>query len=191
MNELFRVLLEKAVNTLLKTELTAFLDYKNLIEAINCNNYNLGKFPVGGIKMNINDEKYGKSPFVVNIEDATVQNDTYRTTIWTGEKLQATVMSIPPNDDIGLEVHHGIDQFIRIEEGNGLCKMGPTKDDLNFEKEVKDDDAVFVPANMWHNIVNIGDKPLKLYTIYAGPDHIPGTVHKTHDDARNDPNEQD
>lgn len=119
------------------------------------------------------------------------QNETYRTTIWTGEKLQVTVMSILPNDDIGLEVHHGIDQFIRIEQGKGLCQMGPSKENLNFEKEVTDDDAVFVPANMWHNIVNTGNEPLKLYTIYAGPDHIPGTVHQTHEDAQNDPNEQD
>lgn len=139
--------------------------------------------------MEINDQKYGKSPFVVNIEDATLQNETYRTTIWTGEKLQVTVMSILPNDDIGLEVHHGIDQFIRIEQGKGLCQIGPSKENLNFEKEVTDDDAVFVPANMWHNIVNTGNEPLKLYTIYAGPDHIPGTVHQTHEDAQNDPNE--
>ena len=74
-------------------------------------------------------------------------------------------MAIQPNDDIGLEVHHGIDQFIRIEEGQGLCKMGPTEDNLNFEQVVKDDDAVFVPAGMWHNIMNTGDMPLKLYTI--------------------------
>lgn len=90
---------------------------------------------------------------------------------------------------IGLEVHEGIDQFIRIEEGEGLCKMGPSEDDLNFQEKVTDDDAVFVPADMWHNIENIGDKPLKLYTIYAGPDHLEGTVHVTHEDAENDPNE--
>jgi mannose-6-phosphate isomerase-like protein (cupin superfamily) len=143
------------------------------------------------MKMNISDKEFGKKPYVVDIEDATIQNETYRTTMWTGEKLQVTIMSIQPNDDIGLEVHHGIDQFIRIEEGQGVCKMGPTEDNLNFEQEVKDDDAVFVPADMWHNILNTGDKPLKLYTIYAGPDHVAGTIHETHEDARNDPNEQD
>lgn len=90
---------------------------------------------------------------------------------------------------IGLEVHEGIDQFIRTEEGEGLCKMGPSEDDLNFQEKVTDDDAVFVPADMWHNIENIGDKPLKLYTIYAGPDQLEGTVHVTHEDAENDPNE--
>lgn len=139
--------------------------------------------------MAIDEKDYGKKPHVVNIEDTTIYNDNYRTTIWTGEKLQVTVMNIEPNDDIGLEVHHGIDQFIRIEEGNGFCQMGPTEDNLNFEQDVSDDDAIFVPANMWHNITNNGDKPLKLYTIYAGPDHVPGTVHPTHEDAKNDPNE--
>lgn len=141
--------------------------------------------------MAIDFKDHGKKPYVVNIEDATEQNDNYRTTIWTGEKLQVTVMAIQPNDDIGLEVHHGIDQFIRIEEGKGLCQMGPSKDNLDFEQKVEDDDAVFVPADTWHNITNTGNEPLKLYTIYAGPDHVEGTVHKTHDDARNDPNEQD
>lgn len=131
----------------------------------------------------------GKKPVVENIEGMTVENENFRTTIWTGEKLQVTIMSIEPGDDIGLEVHEGIDQFLRIEEGTGLCQMGPTEDNLNFESEVKDDDAIFVPADIWHNVTNTGDVPLKLYTIYAGPDHLPGTVHKTHEDAENDPNE--
>ena len=65
--------------------------------------------------MEINDKKYGKKPYIVNIEEATVQNEMYRTTMKKKKKLQVTVMSIQPNDDIGLEVHHGIDQFIRIE----------------------------------------------------------------------------
>ena len=131
----------------------------------------------------------GKKPVVENIEGMTVDNDNFRTTIWTGEKLQVTVMSIEPGDDIGLEVHEGIDQFLRIEEGTGLCQMGPSEDNLDFEAEVTDDDAIFVPADVWHNVTNTGDVPLKLYTIYAGPDHLPGTVHKTHEDAENDPNE--
>jgi len=131
-----------------------------------------------------------KKPYVVDIEDLTLQNENYRTTIWTGEKLQLTVMTIEPNDDIGLEVHHGIDQFLRIESGQGLCEMGDAEDNLYFKQEVKDDDAILVPADMWHNVTNTGDKPLKLYTIYAGPDHVPGTIHPTHQDAKDDPNEQ-
>lgn len=139
--------------------------------------------------MEFDYKDHGKKPYVINIEDATKENNNYRTTIWTGEKLQVTVMSIQPGDDIGLEVHEGIDQFLRIEEGKGLCKMGDAEDNLTFVKEVSDDDAIFVPADMWHNVENIGDKPLKLYTLYAGPDHVPGTVHPTHQDAIDDPNE--
>lgn len=132
----------------------------------------------------------GKQPVVEDIEGMTLANENFRTTIWTGSKLQVTVMTIQPGDDIGLEIHHGIDQFLRIEQGNGVCKMGPSEDNLNFEAPVKADDAIFVPADTWHNVENTGTEPLKLYTIYAGPDHVAGTVHKTHDDARNDPNEQ-
>lgn len=139
--------------------------------------------------MEIDYKDHGQKPYIINIEEATKNNGNYRTTIWTGEKLQLTVMSIEPGDDIGLEVHHGIDQFIRIEAGEGLCKMGPAENDLNIQAKVSAEDAVFVPANMWHNIENTGTKPLKLYTIYAGPDHLAGTVHPTHIDAKNDPNE--
>ncbi len=133
----------------------------------------------------------GGEPVVENIEGMTLENDNFRTTIWTGSKLQVTLMTIQPGDDIGLEIHHGIDQFLRIEEGEGVCKMGPAENELTFEASVKDDDAIFVPADTWHNVENTGEKPLKLYTIYAGPDHIPGTIHETHEDAKNDPNEQD
>ncbi|HEY4538093.1 MAG TPA: cupin domain-containing protein [Erysipelothrix sp.] len=131
----------------------------------------------------------GKKPVVEDIEAMTLENENYRTTIWTGSKLQATLMTIQPGDDIGLEIHEGIDQFLRIEAGVGLCEMGPSEDDLSFKEEVKDGSAIFVPADTWHNVTNTGDEPLKLYTIYAGPDHVPGTVHKTHQDALDDPNE--
>ena len=131
----------------------------------------------------------GKQPVVEDIEGMTLDNENFRTTIWTGDNLQVTVMTIQPGDDIGLEIHEGIDQFLRIEQGTGICKMGPKEDELTFEKEVKADYAIFVPRNTWHNVINTGKEPLKLYTIYAGPDHVPGTVHKTHEDAKNDPNE--
>ncbi len=131
----------------------------------------------------------GKKPVVEDIEAMTLENENYRTTIWTGSKLQTTLMTIQPGDDIGLEVHEGIDQFLRIEAGEGLCEMGPAEDDLSFQAEVKDGSAIFVPADMWHNVTNTGSEPLKLYTIYAGPDHLEGTVHETHQDAIDDPNE--
>lgn len=139
--------------------------------------------------MTFDYKDYGKKPYVVDIEGYTLDNENFRATLWTGEKLQLTVMAIPAGGDIGLEVHEGIDQFLRIEQGKGLCQMGDAEDNLTFEKEVGHDDAIFVPADIWHNITNIGDEPLKLYTIYAGPDHVAGTIHTTQEDAENDPNE--
>lgn len=131
----------------------------------------------------------GKKPYVIDIEKETLDNTNFRTTMWTGEHIQMTVMEIPVGGDIGLEVHEDTDQFLRIEQGKGRCEMGPAKDDLNFVKEVEDDFAIFVPAGAWHNVTNIGGEPLKLYTIYGPADHLPGTVHKTQADAEADPHE--
>lgn len=122
---------------------------------------------------------YGSKPFVVNIEEVTKQNNTYRTALWTGSNLQVTLMSINVGDDIGLEVHPRTDQFIRIEEGQGLVQMGDSKDKLDFEAKAYDDYAIMIPAGKWHNITNTGNKPLKIYAIYAPPEHPFGTVHKT------------
>lgn len=118
-------------------------------------------------------------PMVTDIEDATEKNNYYRDTLWTGKHLQVTLMSIEPGEDIGLEVHPHGDQFIRIEDGKGLVKMGPSKNNLTYHKSVEDDDAIMIPAGTWHNVVNVGRKPLKLYAIYGPPEHAPGTQHKT------------
>jgi len=122
---------------------------------------------------------YGKKPFVINIENITLENDNFRTALWTGEYLQLTLMNISVGEDIGLEMHPYLDQFIRIEEGEGIVKMGENKDDLNFQKKVKDDYAIIIPAGTWHNLINTGNKPIKLYSIYAPPEHPFGTIHKT------------
>ncbi len=126
---------------------------------------------------------YGANPFVINIEEATKQNNNFRTTLWTGKYFQLTLMSIDVGEDIGLEVHPYLDQFIRIEEGQGLVKMGNRKDRLNFQATVRDDYAFIIPAGKWHNLINTGDKPIKLYSIYAPPQHPYNTVHKTKEDA--------
>lgn len=128
---------------------------------------------------NIVLKDYGPEPYVVNIQDATLQNNNYRTALWTGEHLQATLMSINVGDDIGLEIHPDIDQFLRIEQGQGIVKMGKSKDNLDFQRKVSDNYAIFVPAGTWHNLINTGKKPLKLYSIYAPPKHPRGTVQKT------------
>ncbi|MEX2461420.1 MAG: cupin domain-containing protein [Paenibacillaceae bacterium] len=122
---------------------------------------------------------YGTKPFVVNIDKVTKQNNTYRTALWTGKNFQVTVMSINVGDDIGLEVHPTTDQFIRIEEGQGLVQMGDSKDKLDFEEKAYDDYAIMIPAGKWHNLSNTGNKPLKIYVIYAPPEHPYGTVHET------------
>lgn len=126
---------------------------------------------------------YGPYPFVVNIERATLMNKNFRTALWTGEHLQLTLMSLNPGEDIGLEVHPNVDQFLRIEQGQGLVKMGKTRNNLSFQEMVQDKDAILVPAGTWHNLINTGRVPLKLYSIYAPPNHPFGTVHKTKADA--------
>ncbi|GFZ87013.1 hypothetical protein GCM10010978_28610 [Compostibacillus humi] len=126
---------------------------------------------------------YGNQPFVIDIEDATTKNNTFRTALWTGEYLQVTLMSIGVGEDIGLELHPDVDQFLRIEQGEGLVQMGDRQDQLNFERRVEDDDAIMVPAGKWHNLTNIGSEPLKLYSIYAPPGHPFGTVHRTKQEA--------
>lgn len=125
----------------------------------------------------------GPNPFTVNISQATIKNNNYRTAIWTGEHLQVTLMSINPGDDIGLEIHPDTDQFLRLEEGNGIVRMGKSMDNLNFERRVSKDSAIMVPAGTWHNVINTGYTPLKLYSIYAPPHHPRGTVEKTKAEA--------
>lgn len=125
----------------------------------------------------------GPNPYIVDIEEATLANANYRTTLWTGQFLQMTVMSIPPGEDIGLEMHDDADQFLRVEAGRGRVQMGPTSDDLSFDEEVGDDWVILVPAGSWHNVTNIGDEPLKVYSLYSPPEHKPGTVHATKADS--------
>lgn len=126
---------------------------------------------------------YGPKPFVVNIAEVTKQNDTYRTALWTGKHLQLTLMSIDVGDDIGLEIHPDVDQFLRIEEGQGIVKMGSKKDSLDFKEKVCDDYVIFIPAGTWHDVINTGNIPLKMYSIYAPPNHPHGTVQQTKKDA--------
>lgn len=138
-----------------------------------CGNNNPDKDPVD----------FGPKPFVVNIEEATRRNNNFRRTLWTGEHLQLTLMSIRPGEDIGLEVHPKTDQFLRVEQGSGVAKMGSSKDNLDFQRRVFPGFAIFVPAGEWHNLVNTGNVPLKVYSIYAPPQHPFGTVHRTKADA--------
>ena len=107
----------------------------------------------------------GPEPYTVNIERAALLNSNFRTALWTGEHLQATLMSIP--EQIGLEAHPTLDQ----------------PDQLTFRRQVRRGDAIFVPSGTYHNLVNRGGRPLKLYSIYAPPAHPHGTVHRTKTEA--------
>lgn len=122
---------------------------------------------------------YGPYPLVLNIEEATLQNDYFRMALWTGTYLEVTLMSIPPSECIGLERHPDVDQFLRLEQGQGFVEMGLTRDQLTYRRPVEDDDAIIIPAGYWHNLTNTGREPLKLYSIYAPPNHSFGTIHRT------------
>ncbi len=131
-------------------------------------------------------EDIGPRPHAFDIETATRENTTYRTVAWTGKYLQVTLMSIPVGESIGLEVHHGTDQFLRVDAGRGRAVMGPAEDQLDFEQDVSDGWTIQVPAGAWHDVENTGDEPLKLYTIYAPVHHAKGIVQATSDKAEKD-----
>jgi mannose-6-phosphate isomerase-like protein (cupin superfamily) len=121
--------------------------------------------------------------WVGNVEQVTLDNTNFRAVLYTATHIQLTVMSIPPGGEVGRESHPHLDQFLRIEEGTARVEFGPTADEIAETYDVEDDWAIIVPAGRWHNIVNTGAEPLKLYSLYAPPEHPDGTVHVTKADA--------
>ena len=120
---------------------------------------------------------------MTNITEATLENPFFRRALWTGTHLQLTLMCIPPGGEIGLEMHSNLDQFLRLEQGDGRVMMGRTQNNLTYQRNVADDYVVFIPAGTWHNLVNTGNEPIKLYSIYAPVQHPAGTVHCTKADS--------
>jgi mannose-6-phosphate isomerase-like protein (cupin superfamily) len=118
-----------------------------------------------------------------NIESETLGNTTFRTVLFTGTQTQLTVMHLQAGEEIGLEAHDDTDQFIRVEEGFARVTMGRAKGTVDDEHVLEDDWAVIIPAGVWHNVINTGDGPLKLYSLYSPPEHPDGTVHPTKADA--------
>jgi mannose-6-phosphate isomerase-like protein (cupin superfamily) len=112
-----------------------------------------------------------------NIEKRTIANDDVRHVLYTGHNLQLVLMTLQPGEEIGSEVHEDRDQFFRIEEGTGVVDID------GAANEVEDDFAVIVPAGARHNVRNTGDKPLRLYTIYAPPEHKDQVVQATKAEA--------
>jgi mannose-6-phosphate isomerase-like protein (cupin superfamily) len=117
--------------------------------------------------------------WVDDIERATLDNETFRTVLFTGAHTQLTVMRLGPGEDIGRESHSHLDQFIRIEEGRGRVELSRSEETVDETYDVEDDWAVIVPAGIWHNVVNTGSGELKLYSLYSPPEHPPDTVHRT------------
>jgi mannose-6-phosphate isomerase-like protein (cupin superfamily) len=118
-----------------------------------------------------------------NIEEQTLGNTSFRTALFTGSQMQLTVMHLQPGEEIGLEAHDDTDQFIRVEEGRAQVTFGRSKDAVDETHELEDDWAVIIKAGTWHNVINVGDGPLKLYSLYAPPEHPDGTVHVTKAEA--------
>lgn len=123
----------------------------------------------------------GPQPAVIDLTRLTVRNDTYRTALWSCDDLQLTLMSIPVGGDIGLEMHDDVDQFLRIEAGQALVTMGSATM-LDKVWAAGPGDAICIPAGTWHNVVNTGSSPLKLYSLYGPQQHPLGTVHLTKPD---------
>jgi mannose-6-phosphate isomerase-like protein (cupin superfamily) len=121
--------------------------------------------------------------WIGNVEQATLDNDTFRTVLFTGEHTQLTVMRLAPGEDIGRESHPHLDQFLRIEQGTGRAELGRSEDVIDETHEVEDDWAIIVRAGVWHNVVNTGTGDMKLYSLYSPPEHPDGTVHRTKADA--------
>lgn len=119
--------------------------------------------------------------YITNIENDTLNNENFRKVLFTGKHSQLVVMTIEPGDDIGMEIHHDVDQFIRIE-------AGVAKTILDGEETVLGPDfAIVIPAGTEHNIINTsGTEKLRLYSVYSPREHADGTVHKTKEEAQND-----
>lgn len=113
--------------------------------------------------------------FIANIEEVTLENEAYRKVLYTGKHSQLVLMCIQPGDEIGEETHK-LDQFIRIEEGTGVAILD------GVEHEIADGTALLIPQGMTHNVINAGDVPLKLYSLYAPLEHMDGIEQETKDD---------
>jgi mannose-6-phosphate isomerase-like protein (cupin superfamily) len=117
--------------------------------------------------------------FAKNIESIAVENQEFRRVLYTAKNCQLVVMSLKPKEEIGAEVHH-LDQFFRVEKGTGEAVLDGVR------HAISDGFALVIPAGANHNIINTGSVPLKLYTLYAPPNHRDGVVHHTRADAEAD-----
>ncbi len=133
----------------------------------------------------VSKNKTNMKGYITNIEKHALENENFRKVLYTDERLQLVVMSLKPKEDIGEEIHH-LDQFIRIESGEGKSVLD------REEHLLMDGVAVVIPSGTKHNIINTSsEKALKLYTLYAPPNHKDGTVHTTKAEAEADEEHSD
>ena len=125
-----------------------------------------------------NKECCGK-PALMDLRKETLSNQCFRKELWTGEHLQLTVMSIPVGGEIGLEMHEDVDQLLVVESGCALVYTGCSKRTLQLKGKVHYGCAILIPAGTWHNVFNAYACPLKMYSVYAPPQHPVGTIHET------------
>ena len=121
--------------------------------------------------------------WVDDIEKITDGNDDFRRVVFTGGHAQLVLMSLRPDEEIGWESHDHLDQFFRIEVGRARVDLGTTADHVDESHQVEADWAFIVPAGTWHNVTNVSEETVKLYTIYSPPEHPDGTVHATKAEA--------
>ncbi|WMC93627.1 cupin domain-containing protein [Kineothrix sp. MB12-C1] len=124
----------------------------------------------------------GPKPFVTNLRQDTLENTNFRTARWTCKNMQLTLMSVPVDSDIGMDVHDTSDQFFYIERGSALVIMGNCPDCLNYQAHVYENYSILVPAGTWHNVINTGPDKLKMFSIYAPALHPYGTIYETRDE---------
>jgi len=121
--------------------------------------------------------------WIGDIEQMTLGNDTFRTVVFTSGHTQLTLMRLAPGEDIGLEAHPHLDQFLRLEQGSARVEFGRTQGSIDETHDVEADWAFIVPAGVWHNVINTGEGDVRLYSLYSPPEHPDGTVHHTKQEA--------
>lgn len=121
--------------------------------------------------------------WIGNVDGAAWANEYFREVLFTSPRMQLVLMSLQPGEEIGLEVHDEHDQFLHLVSGRATVTMGPSMDEVTEAHDADSGWGVVIPAGTWHNVINRGEVELKLFTLYAPPQHPEGTVHRTRADA--------
>lgn len=126
----------------------------------------------------LNNTNHNPHPFIINLEQITKHNRRLRSRIWTGKHIQLELICIPVEGDSGFEFHSNLDQFIYIEQGCGVIMTGKCKERMEAQFDITEGYGIMIPAGTWHDLFNSGCIPLKLYTVYAPPEHVDWSIVK-------------